>query len=80
MENNGANTSNRCTTPLLRFFLGTHFFSNLDTTETMKPFTEACYDGLVEIVNSDNVSLMLPQLAALAKKRLSPQFSDVPTL
>lgn len=42
MENNGANTSNRCTTPLLRFFLGTHFFSNLDTTETMKPFTEAC--------------------------------------
>jgi hypothetical protein len=26
------------------------------TTETMKPFAEACYNGLVEILNSDNVS------------------------
>ena len=25
------------------------------TTATMKPFAEACYNGLVEIVNSDNV-------------------------
>lgn len=24
------------------------------TTETMKPFAEACYNGLVEIVNSDS--------------------------
>ena len=26
------------------------------TTATMKPFAEACYNGLVEIVNSDNES------------------------
>ena len=27
------------------------------TTETMKPFAEACYNGLVEIVNSESEGL-----------------------